>query len=44
MGLWWADGSGGIYKWSYKKKPVNRPNEYTFNRTSYSWAISNTNK
>lgn len=43
MGLFFADGTCQIYKWDYKKKPINRPNEYTFHRTSYSWAISNTN-
>lgn len=43
MGLFFADGTCGIYKWKTKKKPVNRPNEYIFNRTSYSWSISNTN-
>ena len=43
MGLFWADGTCGVYKWEYTKKPVNRPREYTFHRTSYSWAIVNTN-
>lgn len=41
MGLFWSDGSCGIYKWTQTKKPKNRPNIYTLNRTSYSWAISN---
>lgn len=36
MGLFWADGTCGIYMW-------DRPHPYTFNRTSYTWAISNTN-
>jgi len=43
MGLFWADGSCGVYSWSYNKKPENRPNEYTFTRTNYNWAIVNTN-
>jgi DNA gyrase/topoisomerase IV subunit B len=43
MGLFFADGSCNINKWSYKHKPVNRPNEYTFNRISYCWNISNSN-
>jgi len=43
MGLFWADGTCKIYNWQYSHKPSNRPNEYTFNRTSYSWAICNTN-
>ena len=43
MGLFWADGSSGIYNWKYNYKPVNRPNEYTYNRITYSWAISNNN-
>jgi DNA gyrase/topoisomerase IV subunit B len=42
MGFFWADGTCGIYNWDYTKNPINRPNEYTFNRTSYSWAITNT--
>ena len=43
MGLFWADGTCGVYNWKYNKKPHNRPNEYTFNRTSYCWSICNTN-
>lgn len=43
MGLFWADGSSGIYKWEYNYKPKNRPNEYCYNRITYSWAISNNN-
>ena len=43
MGLFWADGTSGIYSWDYKYKPKTRPNEYTFKRVTYSWAISNTN-
>ena len=43
MGLFWADGSCGIYEWEYTQKRENRPKEYTFNRTSYSWYICNTN-
>ena len=42
MGLFFADGSCGVYKWKYKKNPINRPNEYIFNRISYSWHIDNT--
>lgn len=43
MGLFWADGSSGIYNWKYNYKPENRPSEYTYNRITYSWAISNNN-
>ena len=43
MGLFWADGTCKVYNWEYKHKPINRPNEYTFNRTTYAWAICNTN-
>jgi DNA gyrase/topoisomerase IV subunit B len=43
MGLFFADGTCGTYEWKYKYKPKNRSNEYTFNRVSYSWAITNTN-
>jgi len=43
MGLFWADGSCNINKWQCRRKPVNRPNIYTFNRTSYLWSICNTN-
>ena len=41
MGLFWADGTSGIYKWKYMYKNKNRPCAYTYNRTSYNWAISN---
>jgi DNA gyrase/topoisomerase IV subunit B len=40
-GFWWADGTAGIYNWKYNKKPVDRPNEYSFDRTSYNWSITN---
>jgi len=43
MGLFFTDGSCGIYEWKYHKRPLNRPKTYTFNRISYSWFISNTN-
>ena len=43
MGLFFTDGSCGIYEWKYHKRPLNRQKTYTFNRISYSWAISNTN-
>jgi DNA gyrase/topoisomerase IV subunit B len=43
MGLFWADGSSGIYEWKYNYKSKNRPNEYTINRITYSWAIANNN-
>jgi len=43
MGLFWADGTSGIYTWDYKYNPKNRPNEYTYNRITYSWSISNNN-
>ena len=43
MGLFWADGTSGIYSCDYKYKPKTRPNEYTFKRVTYSWSISNTN-
>jgi len=50
MGLFFADGTCGIYKWNHTYKNKNRPRvvtppkgAYTSNRTSYNWAISNTN-
>ena len=43
MGLFWADGTCNVYKWQCKRKPINRPNEYVFNRTTYAWSICNTN-
>lgn len=43
MGLFWADGTSGIYTWDYNYKPQNRPNEYKYNRITYSWSISNNN-
>ena len=43
IGLWWADGTSGTYKWKYDYKSNNRPKSYTINRTSYSWSICNTN-
>ena len=42
MGLFFADGSCDTYNWKYKYMPSNRPNKYTFNKTSYSWHIDNT--
>ncbi len=44
MGFFMADGSCGIYSWQYTKKPKNRPNTYTFNRTNYSWHLDNCDK
>jgi DNA gyrase/topoisomerase IV subunit B len=43
MGLFFTDGSCGIYESKYHKRPLNKPKTYTFNRISYSWTISNTN-
>ena len=43
MGLFFADGTCGVYKWQYTAKPKNRPNPCTYLRTSYSWAIANSN-
>ena len=43
MGLWWADGSCGIYTWSTIEKRESRPKAYKFNRTNYQWYISNSN-
>jgi len=43
MGFFWADGTCGVYKYQLRRKPKNRPNVYTLNRTNYSWCISNTN-
>lgn len=43
MGFFFADGTAGIYKWKYAHKRANRPREYTFNRTSFCWSISNKN-
>ena len=42
MGFFLADGSCGIYEWKYQNKPKNRPKEYIFNKTSYSWHLDNT--
>lgn len=44
MGLFWADGTCGIYNWQHQYKQENRHRAYTSNRTSYSWSITNTNK
>ena len=41
MGLFWADGSCGVYTWQCRRKPKDRPREYTFTRTNYAWAIAN---
>ena len=41
MGLFFADGTCGVYKWEYTYKHKNRPRAYT---TSYNWAITNTNR
>jgi len=41
MGLFWADGTAGIYSWDYTYKNKNRPRAYTHKRITYSWAISN---
>ena len=41
MGLFWADGTCGIYKWQCTQKRKDRPRAYTFNRTAYSWGITN---
>ena len=43
MGLFFADGNAGIYEWEHTYKASNRPRAYTRTRTSYNWAISNTN-
>jgi DNA gyrase/topoisomerase IV subunit B len=43
MGLFWADGSCGIYNWNYEYKDSNRPKAYIHKRVSYNWNISNTN-
>ena len=43
MGLFWADGTCGVYTSTKIRKPINRPNEYLFTRTSYNWSIVNTN-
>ena len=43
MGLFWADGTCNVYTWSKMRKPVDRPKEYLFTRTSYNWSITNTN-
>jgi DNA gyrase/topoisomerase IV subunit B len=43
MGLFWADGTCGFYECDVVRKPINRPNEYTFHRKAYNWSIVNTN-
>jgi DNA topoisomerase-2 len=43
MGLFWADGSCGVYKWNYTHQRKDRPRAYDFERTSIAWSISNTN-
>ena len=43
MGLFWADGTCNVYTSSKMRKPVDRPREYLFTRTSYNWSITNTN-
>lgn len=43
LGFFMADGSCGIYKWTTRRKPYNRPNTYTFNRVNYAWHLDNTN-
>jgi DNA gyrase/topoisomerase IV subunit B len=43
IGLWWADGTSGTYKWVYNHKRADRPKAYDFNRTTYNWNITNTN-
>jgi intein/homing endonuclease len=43
MGLFWSDGTSGTYKWKYNYKRSDRPRAYDINRTTYSWAIANTN-
>jgi DNA gyrase/topoisomerase IV subunit B len=43
MGLFFADGTCNVYKWQHTYKNKATPCEYTSNRTSYNWAISNTN-
>lgn len=41
LGFFMADGSCDIYKWEHTAKPKNRPNSYTYIRTSYSWHLDN---
>lgn len=41
MGLFWADGSSGIYEWKYKYKAPTKQKEYNFNRITYNWSITN---
>lgn len=44
MGLFFCDGACGVYKWVHNYKQKDRQGVYKKkNRTSYSWAISNTN-
>ena len=43
MGLFFAEGCCDVYTWQHRKKPKNRPREYLFTRTNYTWAISNNN-
>lgn len=41
MGLFWADGSCGVYKRKYTYKHKDQPRPYTHMCTTYSWYIFN---
>jgi DNA gyrase/topoisomerase IV subunit B len=41
MGLFWADGTSGIYNWTNPRKSRNGEKTYIMNRTSYNWSITN---
>jgi DNA gyrase/topoisomerase IV subunit B len=43
MGLFWTDGSCGVYQWETTTKSPDRPRAYTFERTNIAWAITNNN-
>jgi DNA gyrase/topoisomerase IV subunit B len=43
MGLFFADGSCGVYQWEVTTEKADRPRAYTYDRTSVAWAITNNN-
>jgi len=44
MGLFFADGTCGVYKWQVTVKNKDRPRAYTYIRTNIAWHIDNANK
>lgn len=43
MGLFFADGTCGVYTWDYMRKSRDKTKEYPATRTEYNWSITNTN-